>query len=294
MTTMTTSVPAVDTTIESALRRAAARLESSSASPTLDAEVLLAFALDRPRSWLLARRRDALAADTARHFESLVVRRAAGHPVAYLTGTREFWSRTFRVTPDTLIPRPETEHLVEAALARLPAGRQCEIADLGTGSGIIALTLALERPDCRVTASDISLAALAVARDNAALLGAENVEFHHGDWFAGLDGRTFDLIASNPPYVASGDPYLGQGDLRHEPQAALAAGATGLDAIRVLVAQTREHLAPGGWLVLEHGYDQAGTVAALFSGHGYVEVESLRDLAGHPRIAAARRPDHDA
>jgi release factor glutamine methyltransferase len=292
MTMTPASTTAADTTIDSALRRAAARLDSASDSPALDAEVLLAFVLDHPRSWLLARRRESLAADTARLFETLIARRAEGRPVAYLTGTREFWSRPFRVTPDTLIPRPETEHLVEAALARLPAARRCEIADPGTGSGIIALTLALERPDCRVTATDISHAALAVARDNAARLGVTNVGFHHGDWFAGLEGRVFDLIASNPPYVASSDPYLALGDLRYEPPIALASGATGLEAIHVLIAQARDQLAPGGWLLLEHGFDQAAAVAALFAEYGYVEVESLRDLAGHPRIAAARRPGH--
>lgn len=292
MTEMAVSKTAA-ATIGGAIRHAAGLLAAASDSPAPDAEILLAFVLGRPRSWLLAHKRDAFDANAARRFDALIARRAGGHPVAYLTGMREFWSRSFRVTPDTLIPRPETEHVVEAALARLPAGRGCEIADLGTGSGVIALTLALERADCRVTATDISNAALAVAGDNAARLGATNVEFHSGDWFAALEGRVFDLIASNPPYIANCDPHLEEGDLRHEPPIALTAGATGLEAIRILVAQGRDHLAPGGWLIIEHGFDQADAVATLFAEHGFVEIESLRDLAGHPRIAAARRPGHD-
>lgn len=281
-------------TLGTAARHAAARLRATSDNPRLDAEVLLAFVLDRSRSWLLARGGERLGADDARRYDALIARRAAGEPVAYLTGSREFWSRRFRVTPDTLIPRPETEHLVEAALARLPAGRGCAIADLGTGSGIVALTLALERPDCRVTATDISAAALAVARDNAVRLDARNVGFHQGDWFAGLDDRVFDLVVSNPPYVANGDPHLDEGDLRHEPPVALAAGATGLEAIRVLIAQARNHLAPGGWLLIEHGHDQAAAVAALFAEHGYADIDSLSDLAGHARVATGRRPEHGA
>ncbi len=278
------------TTIAAMLRAAAARLATGSDSAIADAETLLAFALRKPRSFLLAHGRETLDAESAQRFDALVTRRAEGWPIAYLTGMREFWSRPFRVTTDTLIPRPETEHVVEAALARLPAGQRHDIADLGTGSGIIALTLALERPHSRVLATDISTAALAVARDNAARLGAANVGFHQGDWFAKLEGRVFDLIASNPPYVASGDPHLASGDLRFEPPAALAAGPDGLEAIRGIIAQARQHLAPGGWLILEHGFDQAEAVAALFARHGYVDAARIDDLAGHARVAAARMP----
>lgn len=280
--------------ITATLRAAAARLAAVSDSALADAEALLVFVLRKPRSFLIAHGRETLDAGSAQRFDDLVERRAEGWPIAYLTGTREFWSRPFRVTVDTLIPRPETEHVVEAALARLPSGHRHEIADLGTGSGIIALTLALERPRSRVLATDSSAAALAVARDNAARLGASNVDFHHGDWFSGLEGRVFDLIASNPPYVASGDPHLECGDLRFEPQGALAAGADGLEAIRGIIAQARWHLAPGGWLILEHGHDQAGAIAALFTGHGYVDAAGIDDLAGHSRVAAARLPGCDS
>ncbi len=276
--------------IADTLRAAALRLAAVSDSALADARALLAFTLDRPQSFLISHGREAIDAGSAQRFDDMLERRAEGWPVAYLTGTREFWSRPFRVTADTLIPRPETEHVVETALTRLPAGQRVDIADLGTGSGIIALTLALECPHSRVTATDLSSKALAVASDNAARLGVVNVEFHQGDWFAGLEGRVFDLIASNPPYIASNDPHLQRGDLRFEPRTALAAGADGLEAILGIIAQARRHLAPGGWLILEHGHDQAGAVAALFAAHGYMDAAAIDDLAGHARVAAARAP----
>lgn len=277
--------------IRLAVDRAAAGLAAASDSARLDAEVLLAHALGQTRAWLLARGGEAVGTEALSRFAALVERRREGWPVAYLTGSREFWSRPFRVTPEVLIPRPETEQLVEAVLARLPAGRACRIADLGTGSGAVAVTLALERPDCRVVATDASAAALEVARGNAAALGAGNCEFRLGDWCDALcDGEKFDVIASNPPYVRAGDPHLMQGDLRFEPAAALAAGPTGLEALERIAAGARAHLVPGGRLVLEHGYDQAEAVAALLRRHGYAGVQGLTDIAGHPRVAAARHP----
>lgn len=265
------------------------KLAAVSETPLLDAEALLCSVLDRPRAWLLARRAEAIEPDVARCFNSLIDRRCEGWPVAYLIGSREFWSRSFRVTPDVLIPRPETEQLIETALAHLPADRECRIADLGTGSGNIAITLALERPRCRVVATDLSAAALAVARANAAALGASHVEFRLGEWCSALtEGERFSLIASNPPYVRAGDPHLDRGDLRFEPEISLVAGETGLETIERIATEARGHLADEGWLVIEHGFDQARAVANLLSAYGYTALESVRDIAGHPRIAAAR------
>lgn len=255
-----------------------------------DAEILLAHVLDRPRSWLFAHDDAVVPADAAARFRALLVRRAAGEPVAYLTGRRGFWRFDLAVTADTLIPRPETELLVEAVLARLPPATAARIADLGTGSGAIALALAWERPQARVIATDRSEAALAVARANAAELGLGNVEFRAGDWWQPLQGERLDLIASNPPYIAAGDVHLQQGDLRFEPQGALTPGGDGLDSIRVIAAGAAAHLHPGGWLLLEHGHDQGPAVRALLQRAGLVAVETLRDLEGRDRVSLGRVP----
>jgi len=267
---------------------ATGQLMACSDSPRLDAEVLLGHAIDRSRAQLLARPELALAPASARHFRALVARRAQGEPVAYLTGWREFWSRRFRVTSATLIPRPETELLVELALERLPAGMPLRIADLGTGSGAIALTLALERPGCRVTATDSSLDALDIAGENAQRLGAGNIEFRSGDWCAPLDGECYEMIASNPPYIDAKDPHLLQGDLPHEPLTALTPGDDGMVAIERIISTAPAHLVRGGWLLLEHGYEQAAAVAALLERHGYTGIEQRRDIGGHIRAVAAR------
>ena len=273
------------------IERAASELSCVSDTARLDAEVLLAHALGRSRAWLLAHENEAISREGAAHFAALLERRAQGWPVAYLVERREFWSREFRVTPDVLIPRPETERLVETALSLLPPDRRCRIADLGTGSGASALTLALERSKISVIATDASAAALEVARDNAASLRTNNVEFRLGDWCAALRAdERFDLIASNPPYVAAGDPHLGEGDLCFEPAVALAAGETGLEAIERIVREARNHLVAGGWLVLEHGFDQAGAVAQLLRGCGYEAFEGITDFGGHQRVASARWP----
>src|SRR5690606_4258090 len=215
--------------------------------------------------------------------------RAAGEPVAYLTGRRGFWTLDLAVTPDTLIPRPETELLVEQALQRLGSEAEARVADLGTGSGAIALAIAAERPLARVAAVDRSAGALAVARANALAHGLEGrVEFLAGDWFAPLQGRRFDLVVSNPPYIAEGDPHLARGDLRYEPAPALASGPDGLDAIRTIVAAAPRHLLPGGWLLLEHGFDQGAAVRGLLEARGFAEVATVPDLEGRDRVSLGR------
>lgn len=276
-------------TITTLLAWAAGRLTGATAR--LDAEILLAHTLQRPRSHLRARPEAGVPADVAARFRALIERRAAGSAVAHLTGTREFWSLPLAVTTDTLIPRPETELLVEQALLRIPADASWDILDLGTGSGAIALAIASERPACRVTATDVSIAALAVARRNAERLALGNVAFLAGDWFAPVAGRRFHLLASNPPYIAEHDPHLRQGDVRFEPRGALAAGADGLDCIRTLAAEAPGHLFDNGWLLLEHGHDQGAAVRRLLAGHGYRDIATQRDLAGHERITLARVAD---
>jgi release factor glutamine methyltransferase len=262
------------------LRGAAARVDP------VDAALLVAHALGRTRSWLYAHGDDPVDEAAREACERLVGRRAAGEPVAYITGHRGFWRFDLRVTPDTLVPRPETELLVELALERLPEGKPLRIADLGTGSGAIALALAHERPAARVVAVDASAAALEVARGNARALGIGNVEFREGDWLQPLAGETFDLIASNPPYIAVGDPHLD--DLRHEPALALSSGADGLDAIRTIVRDAPPRLVAGGWLLLEHGLDQGAAVRALLSAAGYADVSTARDLEQRDRVTLGR------
>lgn len=255
-----------------------------------DAELLMAHVLGKPRSWLFAHGDERVPAGTAAAFNALVARRAAGEPVAYLTGRRGFWRFDLAVSPATLIPRPETELLVELALARLPAERALRVADLGTGSGAIALALAHERPRAQLIATDASAEALALARANAATLELRNVEFRQGDWFAPLRGERFDLIASNPPYIALDDPHLREGDLRYEPAAALASGGDGLDAIRAIAAAAPAHLEPRGWLLLEHGWEQGAAVRALLSAVGLVDVSTGRDLEDRERVTLGRMP----
>jgi len=255
----------------------------------IDAELLLAHALGRPRGWLFAHADDAVPAHVQAAFAALVERRAAGEPVAYLVGSRGFWSLELEVTPATLIPRAETERLVELALERLPADRPCRVADLGTGSGAVALALARERPRAQVLATDASAAALAVARRNAQRLGLSNVAFAQGDWLEPLEGAAFELIVSNPPYIEAGDPHLAQGDLRFEPASALVSGADGLDDVRRIVAGARAHLVPGGWLLFEHGWKQGGAARALLHAAGYADVFTGRDLEGRERVSGGSR-----
>jgi release factor glutamine methyltransferase len=254
----------------------------------VDAEWLLLHVLGKPGSWLIAHADDALDETAAAAYAGLVERRAAGEPVAYITGSRGFWSLQLEVGPATLIPRPETELLVELALARLPPDRTCRVADLGTGSGAIALAIAYERPRVQLLATDASAAALIVARRNAQQLDLLNIAFAEGDWLAPLSGSRFELIVSNPPYIETADPHLRRGDLRFEPAAALASGADGLDAIRRIVRDARAHLEPAGWLLLEHGWNQGAAVRELLQAAGYREVFTAQDLAGHDRVSGGR------
>lgn len=278
------TAPAAPARVGELLRAARVRIDPA------EAELLLAAALQRPRSWLFAHDDHAPDADALARFQAWLARREAGEPVAYLLGRRGFWRFDLQVGPATLIPRPETERLVELALERLPPRGELRLADLGTGSGAIALALAAERPQAQVLAVDVSADALAVARANAAELGLGNVGFRLGDWFAPLAGERFDLIASNPPYIESADPHLAQGDLRYEPAAALASGADGLDAIRIIAAQAPAHLRPGGWLLIEHGWEQGAAVRALLSAAGLVEVATERDWEQRDRVSLGRRP----
>jgi len=261
----------------------------------LDAQVVLAHVLAKDRAWLVAHADEPLSHEQEGTFFALAKRRRDGEPVAYLTGVREFWGLALRVSPAVLIPRPETETLVELALSRIPADRDLCVLDLGTGSGAIALAVAHERPRARVLATDISTDALTVARENAQRLGIPNVEFVQSDWYAGLPVAwrdvAFDLIASNPPYVAVHDPHLSEGDVRFEPAAALAAGVDGLTAIRRIVDCALAHLALSGTLIVEHGYDQSERVRALFAAAGFDETVTAKDLAGIPRAVAGRAPD---
>jgi release factor glutamine methyltransferase len=262
--------------------------EASAAIGRVDAQVLVAHLLGVDRAYLAANPMRVLTETEDARIDTMVAQRSMGHPVAYLLGSREFYSRDFAVGPGVLIPRPETETLVEQALLRLAPGASC--LDLGTGSGAIGLTIACERPDVHVICTDMSAEALGLARANAASLAcAARVGFRQGAWYAPVGSRRFDVIVSNPPYVAAGDPHLSQGDLRFEPASALTDGSgDGLDSIRAIVAGARAHLNEQGWLLLEHGHDQADRAATLLRAAGFTEVTSIKDLAGIPRVAGGK------
>ena len=264
-------------------------LAESSPAPRLDAELLLAHALGKERGYLHAHPEEMLDAETGRRFRELVAARLAGEPIAYLTSKREFWSLDLKVTPATLIPRHETELLVELALERIPEDAVWSVLDLGTGSGALALAVASERPRCRITATDESAAALAVAAENARSLELGNLEFLPGDWFAPLTGRRFHLILSNPPYVKEHDPHLHIGDVRFEPRTALASGPEGMEDIKRIVQEAIPHLEDRAWLLMEHGHDQGSTVRTLLASSGFTGVTSFRDLAGLERVTGGLR-----
>ncbi|MEH6433503.1 peptide chain release factor N(5)-glutamine methyltransferase [Massilia sp. DD77] len=251
----------------------------------LENRILLCHALQLPRVALITQSERALTSEEAGRLAGLVQRRLDGEPIAYIVGEREFFGLPFRVTPAVLIPRPDTELIVELALERLPA--QARLLDMGTGSGAIAVAVAHTRPDALVTALDLSADALEVAQANAAANGAR-VRFLRSDWYAALGGERFGLIASNPPYIASSDRHLGEGDLRFEPAGALTDHADGLSALRIIIDGAPAHLEPGGWLLLEHGYDQAEDVRVLLAARGFTEVRSWRDLAGIERVSGGR------
>ncbi|MDB5799162.1 MAG: hemK [Rhodocyclales bacterium] len=269
------------TTLGDALQIARGRIDS------VDAKLLLREASGCSAATLVGFPERALPVEVAQRYVDWLSRREAGEPVAHLVGSREFYGHMFRVTADTLIPRPDTELIVELAIERLKLLTAPAVLDLGTGSGAIAISLALECQHANVTATDASAAALAVAADNAQCLSAP-LRCLRGNWFEPVSGERFDLIVSNPPYIAADDIHLGQGDVRFEPLSALVAGSDGLDDIRHIAKLSPAHLQPGAWLLLEHGYDQADTVRALLSAAGFVEVQSWRDLAGIQRVSGGR------
>ncbi|NWD77608.1 peptide chain release factor N(5)-glutamine methyltransferase [Pseudomonas gingeri] len=272
-------------TIIASLLRAADLPDSPTAR--LDAELLLAAALGKSRSYLHTWPEKIVSSEAALAFSDFLLRRRGGEPVAYILGQQGFWKLDLEVAPHTLIPRPDTELLVEAALELLPA-TPAQVLDLGTGSGAIALALANERPAWQVTAVDRVPEAVALAERNRQRLGLNNATVLNSHWFSALDGQRFQLIISNPPYIASSDPHLAQGDVRFEPASALVAGADGLDDLRLIIAQAPQHLLADGWLMLEHGYDQAEAVRELLSAQGFSDVHSRTDLGGHQRISLGR------
>lgn len=276
------------TDVAALLRWAAERLPQGDSRR--EAELLLEHALDVSRAWLFMHARDQLEAAAVQRYAALIERRRSGEPIAYILGRAGFWTLDLDVSPATLIPRPETELLVEAALEHLAPAGHARIADLGTGSGAIALALASERPQASVIATDASHDALRIAQANAQRLRLRNVAFRHGDWFAPLAGERFDLIASNPPYIEERDPHLQRGDLRFEPAAALSSGADGLDALRHISTHAPAHLSAGGWLLLEHGFDQGTAVRQLLQDAGFVDVHTRQDLEARDRVTLGRTP----
>jgi release factor glutamine methyltransferase len=278
--------PTIEATLASATRRLLEDGRRAGSRAASDAEVLLGHVLGWPRGTLIARGDLRLAVDDLARFEALVQRRITGEPVAYLTGRREFWSLELEVDANVLVPRPETELLVELALQAIAGRRSPRVADLGTGSGAVALAVATERPDAEVVAVDTSPAALQVARHNALRLGRTNVTFLSGSWYAPLAGQRFDLVLSNPPYLADDDPHLPS--LRHEPAIALACGPTGEEALAAVTAGAPAHLAPGGMLAVEHGMTQGAAVRAMMAAAGLLRPATHRDLAGLDRVTSAQ------
>ena len=285
----------ISTLLADATQRLAAALQLDKREARIEARVLISHALNVDHAWLIGHDRDTPTPAQQQIMENMIARRAAGEPVAYIVGEREFFGMNFAVTSAVLIPRPDTELLVETALQHLPEHIPCRILDLGTGSGAIAISLARLRPHAEVVAVDASAEALAVAQANARQLGANNVQCIAGDWYAALGKpsgesgvKKFDMIVSNPPYIAANDPHLNAGDLRFEPRQALASGDDGLRDLRVIVAGASAHLVEGGWLWLEHGFDQAAAVAGLLQKYGFGQIHTLRDLAGLGRVSGGR------
>lgn len=281
---MNSSNDSTPVTIGAALKAAEKRLSDSSDSAAIDARALMEHVTGYDHADLIRKDKQPLSDSQQSLFDELVAMRESGAPIAYITGQREFWSMNFLVTPDTLIPRPETEILVEQALLRIPESSDATIADLGTGSGAIALAIAYDRPHASVIATDASHLALETARVNEERLGIGNIELRLGHWLNALGQDQCDVIVSNPPYIQEGDPHLAQGDVRYEPVSALVSGGDGLDAIREIISEATTHLNPGGWLLLEHGYNQGEAVQGLMQSLGFGGVETVGDLAGQDRV----------
>jgi release factor glutamine methyltransferase len=270
--------------IKSVLAQAIGMLAASSDSAVLDAEILLSQVLDKERSHLRAWPDRQLEPEHTRRFWTLIQERQKGTPVAYITGHRDFWSRDFYVTPDVLIPRSDTELLIELSLKLIHPDQTVRIIDLGTGSGIIAVTLALECPHAEIRATDLSLPALRIAQLNAHNHHITNIGFYHSDWFASIPDAEFNLVISNPPYIAEDDRHLQEGNIRFEPQTALRASRQGFSDIIIIADTARNHLEPGGHLLIEHGYNQQQQVQALFKHFNYNNIQTYKDLSGHPRV----------
>lgn len=262
---------------------------SAGESPKTDARFILAHCMGQSTTYLMTWPDKIVDEDIQSHFQKLVTKRKIGHPVAHLIGTRDFWTLSLEVSPDTLIPRPETELLVEQAL-HLPIDQTAKVLDLGTGTGAIALSLAQEKPDWQVTGVDVIESAVALAKRNGIANLLPDVEFLQSSWFDNLNARTFDLIVSNPPYVESDSHYLLEGDVRFEPASALTSGKDGLDDIKIIIEQSLKHLESGGWLMIEHGYNQSEDLAKLFMQYQYTHIFHKKDLNDQPRISAAQKP----
>jgi len=280
--------------IRSTLLQAQAQLNSAHQLDAIDArfesQLLLQHALKVNRAWLIAHENDDIAANIQCEFDTLIQRRISGEPIAYILGQREFYGLNLAVTPATLIPRPDTEILVDIALKKIPANETAQILDLGTGTGAIALAIAQQRPQAQVTGVDASRPALEVAISNSQQLRIANLRFVLSDWFTELDHAQFDVIVSNPPYIEDADTHLHQGDLRFEPLSALASGADGLDDIRRIVDGCLIHLKPQGWLMFEHGYNQAEPVRELMAQTGLVNIETFKDFGGNDRVSIGKNP----
>ena len=276
--------------LNDATAQIAAALGLEKREARIEARALASHAWQVDTAWLIAHDTDPLTDAQIAAFQSPLSRRLKGEPVAYILGQREFFGLNFAVTPAVLIPRPDTELLIEAALQRLPEHTPCRILDLGTGSGAIAITLARQRPMAEVVAVEASVEALVVAQTNARRLGTDNVSFASGSWYSSLGVKEFDMIVANPPYIAETDPHLDAGDLRFEPRQSLASGSEGLSDLRVIVAGAPAHLVRGGWLLLEHGYDQATEIIELLQQHGFKQTCTLRDLAGLNRVSGGCWP----
>lgn len=279
-------------TIRCILKEAQAQVSAVLGLPSnetrLEALILLQECLNVNHAWLLTHESDTLDANKHAEFQALLDRRLQGEPIAYILSKREFYGLEFKTTSATLIPRPDTETLVEAALEQIPLDKPCRVLDLGTGTGAIAIAIAKHRPLAKVTAVDASAAALAVAEENVQNLRASNVQCVMSNWFNALPGQTFNVIVSNPPYIAEADPHLEQGDLRFEPDSALVAGTDGLDCIRQIINLAPQHLKPQGWLMLEHGYNQAEKVTELMKAAGFGAISSAADLSGVVRVTLGR------